>query len=43
MEKLGMWLEDIQWSQTWDTRSNWAHLYFYGLLEENWRKIRIKS
>ncbi len=37
MRKLGMQLEGIQRSQTKDNRGNWADLYFYGLLEEDWR------
>ena len=47
MEKLGMRPEGIQRSQTRDNHGNWADLYFYGLLEEDWRKqqdkIMIKS
>ena len=39
--------EGIQRSQTRDNHGNWADLYFYGLLEEDWRKqqdkIMIKS
>ncbi|MBR7178618.1 MAG: GNAT family N-acetyltransferase [Oscillospiraceae bacterium] len=38
MQKLGMQLEGIQRSQTRDNHGNWADLYFYGLLEEEWRK-----
>ncbi len=38
MQKLGMQLEGIQRSQTRDNHGNWADLYFYGLLEEDWRK-----
>lgn len=38
MKKLGMQLEGIQRSQTKDNHGNWADLYFYGLLEEDWRK-----
>ena len=38
MKKLGMQLEGIQRSQTRDNHGNWADLYFYGLLEEDWRK-----
>ena len=37
MEKLGMQLEGIQRRQTWDNHGNWADLYFYGLLEEDWK------
>ena len=37
MQKLGMQLEGIQRSQTRDNHGNWADLYFYGLLEEDWR------
>lgn len=36
-EKLGMRLEGIQRSQTRDNHGNWADLYFYGLLAEDWR------
>ena len=38
MQKLGMQHEGIQRSQTKDNHGNWADLYFYGLLEEDWRK-----
>ncbi|MBQ6798300.1 MAG: GNAT family N-acetyltransferase [Oscillospiraceae bacterium] len=38
MKKLGMQLEGIQRSQTKDNHGNWADLYFYGLLEDDWRK-----
>ena len=38
MKKLGMQLEGIQRSQVKNNRGNWADLYFYGLLEDNWRK-----
>lgn len=38
MRKLGMRLEGIQRSQTKDSRGNWADLYFYGLLREDFRK-----
>ena len=38
MQKLGMQLEGIQRSQTKDNHGNWADLYFYGLLEDEWRK-----
>jgi RimJ/RimL family protein N-acetyltransferase len=38
MQKLGMQLEGIQRSQTRDNHGNWADLYFYGLLEDDWRK-----
>ena len=39
MQKLGMGLEGIQRSQTRDNHGAWADLYFYGLLEEDWRKL----
>ena len=38
MQKLGMQLEGIQRSQTKDNHGNWRDLYFYGMLEEDWRK-----
>lgn len=38
MKKLGMRLEGIQRSQTKDNHGNWADLYFYELLEDDWRK-----
>ena len=38
MQKLGMQPEGIQRSQTKDLHGNWVDLYFYGLLEEDWRK-----
>lgn len=37
MQKLGMQPEGIQRSQTKDANGNWADLYFYGLLEGEWR------
>ncbi len=37
MQKLGMQPEGIQRSQTKDANGNWADLYFYGLLEGDWR------
>lgn len=37
MKKLGMQLEGIQRSQTRDNHGNWADLYYYGLLKDNWR------
>ena len=37
MQKLGMQLEGIQRSQTKDNHGAWADLYFYGLLEDDWR------
>ena len=38
MKKLGMQLEGVQRSHTRDNQGNWADLYFYGLLEDDWRK-----
>lgn len=38
MKKLGMQLEGIQRSQVKNNWGNWADLYFYGLLEDDWRK-----
>ena len=38
MQKLGMQSEGIQHSHTRDNHGNWADLYLYGLLEEDWRK-----
>jgi len=40
MKKLGMQLEGIQRSQTMDNHGNWADLYFYGLLAEDWNGNR---
>ena len=37
MQKMGMQLEGIQRSQTKNFHGNWADLYFYGLLEDEWR------
>lgn len=37
MKKLGMQLEGIQRSQTKDNHGNWADLYLYGLLKDDWR------
>ena len=39
MKKLGMRLEGIQRNQVKDSHGRWADLYFYGLLEEDWRKL----
>ena len=38
MQKMGMQLEGIQRSQTKNLHGNWADLYFYGLLEDEWRR-----
>lgn len=38
MKKLGMQFEGIQRSQARDNHGNWADLYVYGLLEDDWRK-----
>ena len=38
MQRLVMQLEGIQRSQTMDLHGNWADLYIYGLLEDDWRK-----
>ncbi len=38
MKKLGMRLEGIQRKQTLDNAGNWADLYFYGILKEDWEK-----
>ena len=38
MKKLGMQLQGIQRSQTKDLQGNWADLYLYGLLADDWRK-----
>ncbi len=38
MKKLGMQLEGIQRRQTRNSHGNWADLYLYGLLEDDWRK-----
>lgn len=43
MQKLGMQLEGIQRSQTKDNHGAWADLYFYGLLEDDWRKGQFGS
>ena len=43
MKKLGMQLEGIQRSQTKDLQGNWVDLYFYGLLEDDWRMKNDKS
>ena len=40
MQKLGMQLEGIQRSQTKDNHGNWVDLYFYGLLEDDWRNVK---
>lgn len=37
MQKLGMQLEGIQRSQTKDNSGIWSDLYFYGLLEADWK------
>ena len=38
MKKLGMQLEGVQRRQTRDNQGNWADLYHYGLLRDDWRK-----
>ncbi len=38
MKKLGMRLEGIQRQQVKDNGGNWADLYFYGILKEDWEK-----
>jgi len=40
MQKLGMQLEGIHRSQTKDNHGNWVDLYFYGLLEDDWRESK---
>lgn len=42
MKKLSMELEGIQRSQTTDLHGNWTDLYYYGLLEDDWRKSKGK-
>ncbi len=42
MKKLGMRLEGIQRKQTKDNAGNWADLYFYGILKEDWEKKSTK-
>ncbi len=37
MEKLGMQPEGIQRRQVKDLSGRWMDLYYYGLLEEDWR------
>lgn len=37
MQKLGLQLEGIQHSQVKDLNGNWVDLYFYGLLEADWK------
>lgn len=43
MKKLGMGLEGIQRSQTKDLHGNWADLYYYGILEDDWRKSKRRQ
>ncbi len=38
MQKLGMQLEGVRQSQTKDAHGNWADLYFYSLLADDWRR-----
>ncbi len=38
MQKLGMKFEGVQRSHTKDNDGNWADLYFYGMLREEWEK-----
>lgn len=40
MKKLGMKLEGIQRSQTRDNHGNRADLYFYGLLQSEWKQSK---
>ncbi len=42
MEKLGMLPEGIQRSQVRDLSGNWADLYLYGILSEDWKRHGIK-
>ena len=42
MKKLGMSLEGIQRKQTRDNAGNWADLYFYGILKEDWETESAK-
>jgi len=42
MRKLGMQPEGVQRSQTRDNHGSWADLYFYGLLDKEWRNSREK-
>lgn len=37
MKEPGMQLEGPQRSQAKDNRGNWAELYFYGLLQKDWK------
>ncbi len=37
MEKIGMKREGIQRRQTKDLYGNWADLYFYGILRDEWK------
>lgn len=41
MKKLGMQLEGIQWGQVKDNHGSWADLYFYGMLEEDWKNAGV--
>lgn len=43
MRKLGMQLEGVQHSQTKNHHGQWADMYLYGLLEEDWKKVRTPS
>lgn len=43
MKKLGMELEGSQRSQTNDLHGNWADLYYYGILEDDWRKSKRRQ
>lgn len=40
MRKLGMRLEGVQRGQTRDIHGDWADMYLYGLLEEEWERTR---
>lgn len=40
MRKLGMRLEGVQRGQTRDIHGDWADMYLYGLLEEEWERER---
>lgn len=42
MRKLKMKFEGIQNSQVKDNRENWSDLYFYGLLEADWKNNCVK-
>ena len=43
MKKLGMRLEGVQREQTDDNFGNWADLYLYGILQNEWKLLYLQE